>query len=143
MTTTATEQMAAVSHTDRKPRLEYEHRFSFRFGNPHYIYSLVGAEGAVHFHVTDYGEEFRKRHGDRYSGGLETHYRSPPDYMRGDAPSQQRCWLLGCPCWHDGTSLYASETLIPRWEMDKSHEAMQAMLVREYAERFGNSEVKT
>ena len=69
MTTTATEQLAEVSHTDRKPRLEYEHRFSFRFGNPHYIYSLVGAEGAGHFNVTDSAEEFPQRHGNRYPGG--------------------------------------------------------------------------
>lgn len=121
-----------------KPRLEYEHRFTFRFGSPFYVYFVVGAHGAIHFWVTDHGEEYSQKYDvERYSGGLEIHYRHPPDYMAGDAPSQERCWLLNAPCWHDGTSLYASESLIPRWLIDQSHDAIKRMLEREYEQQFG------
>ena len=33
-----------------------------------------------------------------------------------EPPSQVPCWLLKVPCWHDGTSLYATDTLWPMVE---------------------------
>jgi hypothetical protein len=74
-------------------------------------------------------------------GGLETHYRSPPDYMGNSAPSHDHCHILKSPCWHDGTSLYASERLIPEWLADRhNHDAIFEMLKREYREKFNGAE---
>lgn len=43
------------------------------------------------------------------------HYRTPPESMRDDPPSSDVCWLLHCPCWHDGSSLAVEEKWIPLW----------------------------
>lgn len=116
-----------------KYRFKYE--FTNPHGHPHHVWTCIGRHGAMHFHVTDMGENFK--HGDRYSGGLEVHYRTPPDYMSENAPSQDKCWLLGCPCWHDGTSLYASEFLIPFWRAaPDDHDRMFKCLAHEYEQRF-------
>ena len=74
-------------------------------------------------------------------GGLETHYRSPPDYMGNSAPSHDHCHILKSPCWHDGTSRYASERLIPEWLADRhNHDAIFEMLKREYRKKFNGAE---
>lgn len=118
-----------------KHRCKYE--FSAGHGYPRHVWTCVGRHGAVHFHVTDMGDEWEKQGHERYSGGLEVHYRSPPDYMADNAPSQDKCWLLGCPCWHDGTSLYASETLVPMWRVaPDDHKRMFEIMVREYESQF-------
>lgn len=119
-----------------KFRCKYEYHKPF--GHPTHVWTCIGRHGAVHFHVTDMGEDFK--YGDRYSGGLEVHYRQPPEHMRDQAPSHDKCWLIGCPCWHDGTSLYASETLIPFWlAAPHDHERMFRLLEREYSDRFEQS----
>jgi hypothetical protein len=106
------------------------------WGNPQHVYTVLGRHGAMHFHVTDMGEA-KEDLWIRYSGGLEVHYRTPPDYMADAAPSQDKCWLLKCPCWHDGTSLYASERVIPFWlAAPNDHERMFQFLIREYEDRF-------
>jgi len=50
-------------------------------------------------------------------GGVECHWAECPDNGTGwhkpDAPSHGDCWLLGGPCWHDGTSRYFSERIAP------------------------------
>lgn len=120
-----------------KFRVKYE--YSNPFGSPHHVWTVIGRHGAMHFHVTDMGEAWAQKHGrdQQYSGGLEIHHRAPPDYMRDDAPSQDKCWLIGGPCWHDGTSLYASETIIPFWLCaPNDHERMFRFLEGEYARRF-------
>ncbi|KKM93449.1 hypothetical protein LCGC14_1208210, partial [marine sediment metagenome] len=41
------------------------------------------------------------------------------------------------PCWHDGTSLYASEVFVPLWKANPhDHKGMFQRLEREYALRF-------
>lgn len=111
--------------------------YSARFGSPRHSYELIGAVGGIHFHVTDYGDEHAAKFGERYSGGLEIHLRQPAEYQRHDPPSQDECWLLKCPCWHDGSSLYASETIIPFWLCDPGdHERMFGWLRREAERRF-------
>lgn len=48
-------------------------------------------------------------------GGVECHWAQCPagSYHNPDTPSHGDCWLLGGPCWHDGTSLYFSERIEP------------------------------
>ena len=123
-----------------------EYKYHKPWGNPNHVWTVIGARGAMHFHVSDIGEDQVKSLNldQRYSGGLECHYRFAPDYMADDAPSQDKCWLLGCPCWHDGTSLYASETVIPFWLVaPNDHERMFAFLIREYDERFNAKDAST
>jgi hypothetical protein len=80
---------------------------------------LVGPLGAIDFHCSTlaWTEEMRATvPGMWRSGGVEYHYRAAPYYMRTEGPSHERCWILGGPCWHDGTSLWASEHWIPLLE---------------------------
>jgi hypothetical protein len=109
------------------------HKYTYtKFFSPRHSWELVGPKGGVHFHVTmveGYGT----------SCGLEIHYYAAPDYMKDDAPSQMPCWLLHAPCWHNGTSLYAEETL---WPMIKpllangDHEKIFQFLEQEADNRF-------
>ena len=98
--------------------------------SPRHQWEVVGPNGGIHFHVSltpGYGP----------SAGLEIHRRTPLD--KNTAPSQSPCWLLGCPCWHDGTSLYAIETLWPMIESylrSGDHEMIFRLLEGEYDERF-------
>jgi hypothetical protein len=101
-------------------------------------WEVIGPDGGIHLHVSI---------GDpQYGGpscGLEFHRaawssRKP----HGDAPSQTKCWLIGGPCWHDGTSMYASERIWPLVEgmlKDGDHEAIFRVLEREYDNHFGRS----
>ena len=119
--------------------MKFRNRFEYvnRFGHPERSWFVIGRKGAIHFHVMDMGEKDGHEYGVRYSGGLECHYRQPPDYMSEDAPSHERCHVLEGPCWHDGSSLYASETVIPFWLLaPDDHERMFRFLESEYVGRF-------
>jgi hypothetical protein len=94
-------------------------------------WSVVGPSMAVSFHVSENAE-----YGD--TAGLEFHYFAAPDYMRDDAPSHLDCKYAGGRCWHDGTSLYAMETLWPMFkEMLRAgdHDAVFGMLELEIERR--------
>ena len=115
-----------------------EYKFNDDFGLERHVWTCIGRRGAIHLHVSG---SLRDADGpnEGYYGGLEVHYREPPDCMNEDAPSQDRCWLLDGPCWHDGTSLYASETLIPLWLCDRNnHVRMFGVLQREYEKWFND-----
>ena len=109
------------------------HKYTWEkpFGSVCHMWQLVGPEGAIHFtaNITEgYGP----------SCGLETHRRVPE--CRDEAPSHINCWLLGGACWHDGTSLYATDHLWPVIESylrSQDHETIFRTLEHEYNERFG------
>lgn len=103
-------------------------------------YWVEGAAGAVEFWVrkteqTQWSEE-------RAYGGFEVHSCIPTD---DSPPSHGRCAQLSDrPCWHDGSSLYATEYWIPLWERtrgntDNDH-SIFASLVSEYFKRFSKEE---
>src|SRR3546814_5446238 len=53
------------------------------------------------------------------------------------------CWLIGGRCWHDGTSLYATDTLWPMIEAmlrTGDHETIFRVLEQEADTRFGDHE---
>lgn len=116
------------------PQFRSKYQYTRPYSSGRHDWIVVGARGAIHLHISE------PPNGDpqySYSAGLETHYRSPPDYMADQAPSHDECWVLHCPCWHDGTSLYAQERYLPIWMADRhDHEGMFRRLEREYAERF-------
>jgi hypothetical protein len=119
----------------------YEYRLSSRFGHWRHSYSLIGRWGGLEFHVTDLGESALSYTSERLSSGLEVHHREPPEYMASDPPSHDECWLLKSPCWHDGTSLYARETLLPMFD-GVSHEKMFSRLAHEADDRFADSAMR-
>lgn len=124
--------------SSRQPKFRCQYIFETRWGKPNHTWTALGAQGALHLHITDNGEEHAQKYGDRYIGGIEVHYRTPPEYMADDPPSQDECWLLKCPCWHDGSSLQASEIWIPRWLSDPDdHVSMFEYLTRDAVGRFG------
>ena len=100
-------------------RYRYQYRMDDYYGQWRYTYCLVGRWGAVHLHISEHGDQGAVQR----SAGLETHYRQPPRHMDDRPPSQDECWLLRAPCWHDGTTLYAEESLLPMFD-GVHHEAM-------------------
>lgn len=122
-------------------RFNYNYRYNpSHYGDKQHAYEVIGRDGAIHFHVT----ESVRAAGDtansklpRHYGGLEEHRRTCPDHTN-RPPSHHDCRLLGGICWHDGTSLYASEVLIPRWLRDyPNHDAVFGWLIHEFDSRFG------
>lgn len=94
-----------------------KYTYENRLDNPEHLWTVVGAHAGLHLWIRDC-KRYAKSEDMRYSGGLEIHYRYPPEYMENQPPSHDECFLLKAPCWHDGSSLQASEIWIPRWLMD-------------------------
>lgn len=84
----------------------HKYTWSRPFLSIRHHWELVGPKGAMHFHVsiTDDGEYDP-------ACGLEFHHLSGEG-----APDHVNCPLTGGQCWHDGTSLYASDTVWPMVE---------------------------
>ncbi len=78
------------------------------FTSVRHCWELVGPNGAMHFHVSVMDDP-------KYdpSAGLEFHHIAGTG-----APDHVNCPLTGGRCWHDGTSLYASEHV---WPMVSHH----------------------
>lgn len=94
------------------------------FGHVRHHWELRSQHGGVHFHVS-----IVENYDD--SAGLELHSIYP---QGDDAPDHINCPITGGRCWHDGTSLYATETLWPMIKHDLSkgdHEAIFRLLERE------------
>jgi len=108
-------------------KLQSEYRYN-KTTDVH-IYSVVGGAGTVHLHFRQYADECH--------GGIEQHYRYPPAYRKHDAPDQIHCWLLGGPCWHDGSSLQVEEVWAPLWKsLFPDHIRMLELLEGEYYRLF-------
>lgn len=121
---------------DERFTLKYE--LSHPLSNWQHQYTLVCRNGGVQLWI----RENRSKHDDRqFYGGLEIHYNTPPDYMAHKVASRQRCWLTELPCWHDGTSLYVDEHVIPIFEPGR-HGPMFGELIRAAKDRLGLEEAK-
>lgn len=114
----------------------YRHRkytWTKSFAHVEVSWQLVGPVGGLHFHVGFYKD-------NEPSAGLEYHHSRAANYRPHEAPDHTTCWLTGEPCWHDGTSLYASETLWPMieplWKRG-DHESVFAILEHEADRHFG------
>ena len=101
-------------------------------------WELRGPEGGIHFHVSI------SKSGDYPPGcGLEVHRCAPAHSQRGEAPHHIDCPVTGGRCWHDGTSLYASETLWPmfeQWLREGDHASIFRALEGEYNGHFQENE---
>jgi hypothetical protein len=110
----------------------HKYTYSNPFGSARHQWELVGPDGGIHFHVS-----MTKGYGA--SSGLEFHHAARARYRGDEAPDHIQCPLIGEPCWHDGTSLYASETIWPTVEPmlhSGDHEAVFRLLEHEYARHF-------
>jgi hypothetical protein len=110
----------------------HKYTWSKPFSSVRHEWSLCGPIAAVHFHVSVSAE-----HGD--TAGLEIHYFEAPEYMADRAPSHIDCAYTGGRCWHDGTSLYAMETLWPMIEpmlRSGDHEIIFHLLEDELSRRM-------
>ena len=107
------------------------------WGTTRHRWELRGPDGGIHFHV---GISRDAKYPP--TAGLEIHRCAPPDYQRGEAPHHVDCPVTGGRCWHDGTSLYASETLWPMFEVwlrSGDHESIFRALESEYDSRFSDA----
>lgn len=121
---------------DLPRKYRYRYRMELFGGHWHHSYELIGRWGGLALNITDFGDENIKILGQRYSAGLECHYRQPPNYMSDAPPSHDKCSVLGgCPCWHDGTSLYAQEHFVPLFD-GVSHDRMFRHLAADADGRF-------
>lgn len=115
----------------------YRYQKPFRW-DMHY-WQTIGPVGAVHFSV-----QVPKDDKDSFgaSCGLEFHHSilcREQFGFSGEAPHHLNCELTGGPCWHDGTSLYASETVWPQIEpmlRVSDHEGIFNVLRYEYEQHF-------
>lgn len=117
----------------KEPLWRWNCRYEFSAAlNPSHMWVVEGRHVVVHLRIKDFGEREGGDINDRYLGGIEYHYRQPPDYMAKYPPSHKTCSFTGANCWHDGSSLQASEQWIPLWRMaPNDHEGMfRALLVR-------------
>lgn len=100
---------------------KYRHRYElcWRFGNKEHMWIVETRYGAVHLHITEYGERMKEY---EPSGGVEYHWREAPEWAGVQAPHFPECPILKAPCWHDGSSSYASDHYIPMWRAGMKHE---------------------
>lgn len=116
--------------TDLPRRYRYQLRIHLFAGKWRYDYELIGAHGGMNLHVDG---PHRYDGSTHWSAGFEIHSRTP---MNGDMPpSHDQCWLLHCPCWHDGTSMYAQEHYLPM-VLAGHHEAVLRSMIRDADERW-------
>lgn len=110
----------------------HKYTYTNRFGSPSHNWEFVGPTGALNFRVT-------LTPGYDASCGLEFHHTVCCKHSPNTAPDHVNCPLTGGRCWHDGTSLYASEHV---WPMVKGylqlgeHEFIFRRLEGEYDSHF-------
>lgn len=66
-----------------------------------------------------------------YSGGVEKHESTPPDWRKNEPPTRKDCHILGCECWHDGSTLMADEWIRQLWNVNYNNVLDQLIIARE------------
>lgn len=103
------------------------------FSNDRLCWCVIGDKGAIHVWCTAL---------DVTLGGIEIHSREP--LYDGHWSSDEPCWLIGCKCYHDGSSLQYIERIRHKigWEFsgdcraEREMEGLWLMLASEYCNRF-------
>jgi hypothetical protein len=120
--------------TDLSRNYRFSYKIQLQFGIWSHNYMLIGANGGLDLHFSGPYID------GRLSGGLESHRRRPTVYDCDKPPSHDVCWLIKCPCWHEGTTLYAEEVYLPLFKK-KEHEKIFRKLTRD-AVRYLDDEAK-
>jgi hypothetical protein len=84
---------------------------------------LLGRDGAIDFHVLKL--RAYKDEPETYNAGLEVHRRTP----QAGPPTADDCLILKAPCWHDGTTVYAEEKLLPLFDPSNHDRIWQALTI--------------
>lgn len=97
-------------------KYKQSYRMYWRFSSWGHSWEMVGEAGAIHVHLSTYltGKDLRLW---ELSGGIELHYRKPPGHLKDRPPSYTDCPLIGL-CWHDGSSLWVTEQIVPNFKLD-------------------------
>lgn len=89
--------------------------FGEQFYPDYTCYWVKNSLGGVHIWYKEQPVDFQ--HWGRFYGGIEIH--SPVQlYDFAPEPTHSECWLLGCPCYHDGSSFYFTERIAPLIDSD-------------------------
>ena len=123
--------------------LIWKYETVLRGGHVHHTWALIGDVGAIHI----WGNRTAWESRPEWIGGIECHYSAAPEYMDPDKPSHDHCWLLGKPCWHDGSSLQFSEGVAPYLPNDdtlerRHHEMVTHMLTRRFRDYLSTPTMK-
>ena len=118
-----------------------DHKYTWQrpFEQTRHQWQLRGPDGGIHFHVSLW-EDNPEKH-EQFGGpsaGLEFHHSKQPG-GEPEAAHHSPCWLTGQPCWHDGASLYAMETIWPIVEpmlRSGNHSDIFRLLEGEYNRHF-------
>ena len=112
----------------------------FEFSCGRKEWAVTGEFGSLSFWFTPYPENYEYSFLGKGYGGVEAHYneKSKPDYFK-DEPCRENCEFNGGKCWHDGTSLWASEYWIP-YIMPRGTDAIWKELEYEYIKRNSEEE---
>lgn len=113
--------------TDLTRRYRYHISRDFRFGRWEISYNLVGVRGGVNLHAV----RLIRPEGDApfaWSGGLEFHFRAAPSGREGEPPDHDECWLLHCPCWHEGSGLIVNEVYAPLLEEGREDDILRRLI---------------
>lgn len=109
---------------------------------PH-MWTLKGLKGGIHIWARENDCKWQEKWGGRYIGGVEYHSPVPVyEWQTADNPDHADCFLLGGPCWHDGSSLYFSERIEPMLRNGPPfsppiHQFMNAVMFSFYQSHFG------
>lgn len=120
--------------------------FNFsRHDNGRLVWTCVGPKGAYHIWAQIVPPENQSALIDFCYGGVEVHYPSKPYDFSPDDPPIKNCWLTGCDCWPDGSSLQFEEQIKPMIEpvLDRPevlNEFMYSEMAARYKDTFGDTE---
>ena len=106
-----------IKATNLPKNYRYKYSTELMLGKWTHSYTLVGMNGGVQLHISGPHVYDGEEH---WSAGVEAHSRRPTN---DGPPSHDHCWLLKCPCWHDGSSLLAQEVFLPLF-MRGDHDAI-------------------
>lgn len=79
-------------------------------GRLYHQWELTGERGGIHVSAWWSESTFCS---DKWMGGIEGHSPIPQSEYDSGKPSQEHCWLIDKPCWHDGSSLQFREQIAP------------------------------
>lgn len=115
-----------------------------RDGQMVFSFAVLSPAGAVELrfavHMDEHGDQVWNSHGEGVvrARGIEVHSATPL-YQSDLEPSDTQCWLIGGKCWHDGTSLWAIEHVLPGLKAGGT-DWLWPVLEERHAAQFGPKE---
>lgn len=84
----------------------WQYQATLRNGRLEHIWAIANEAGGVHVSAWRVTESNGRT---QWLGGIECHSPKKLYESSKDEPDHEHCWLLGGPCWHDGSSLQFRE----------------------------------